>query len=498
MDRQAELSAGTPNGAAPDERQLRRAHEQFVTSGTVAPVVRSLVLGSWRRCAGASVDPADDVLPPVRLMTDELDAYREAHPTAALLPLLRELLGESATEDGHIWAISDADGVLLWVEGDRTALCRAERMNFVPGAAWGEGQAGTNAPGTALTLGQAVQISGPEHFKAAAQPWSCSAVPVHDPYDGTVLGVVDISGDDRVATRQALTLVNAAARAAEVELARQLAVAHGNARERYLQRLESSGQPLALVAPRGRVLHTAPGISARRLADLTPGTARLPNGMPVVVERLDANGYLLVSCADDVAPESRPAGAPVRLRALGTDTAELYVDGRTERLSKRHSEIIVALALADTGVSGQRLGVDLYGDQTHPVTLRAELSRLRTILGPDLLDSRPYRMRRPLRGDFRVVGELLGAGQVARALAAYRGRLLPSSEAPAIVEARTVLEQQLRAAVLASGDPTLLRRWVDAPWGADDAYAWDVLVQHLPAGSPQRAAAAARACALLG
>ena len=277
-----------------------------------------------------------------------------------------------------------------------------------------------------------------------------------------------------------------------------LRVAHGTAREKYLQRLESSGQPLALVAPRGHVLHTAPGISARRLAGLTPGAARLPNGMPVVVERLDANGYLLVSCADDVAPESRPAGAPVQLRALGTDTAELYVDGRTERLSKRHSEIIVALALADTGVSGERLGVDLYGDQTHPVTLRAELSRLRTILGPDLLDSRPYRMRRPVRGDFRVVGELLGAGHVARALAAYRGRLLPSSEAPAIVEARTVLEQQLRAAVLASGDPTLLRRWVDAPWAADDAYAWDVLVQHLPAGSPQRAAAAARACALLG
>jgi hypothetical protein len=497
VDGRLELSVGTDAGAGRDDWRLRRAHEQFVTSGIAPPVVSALVLGSWRRSAGASVDPADEELPPVRMVSAQLEDYRQAHPLAVLLPLLRELLGDFSTEDGHIWAISDAAGVLLWVEGDRSVLCRAERMNFVPGAAWGEAQAGTNAPGTALTLGHAVQISGSEHYKVAAQPWSCSAVPVHDPYSGNVLGVVDISGDGRLATRQALTVVTATARAAEVELARQAALEDGTAREIYLQQLEGTGQPLALLTPRGQVLHTAPGVSARQLGSLMPGAARLSNGRPVVVERVNAGGYLLVCRADDVARRRRRTGTPLRLCALGTDTAELCIDGRTERLSRRHSEIIVALVLAEAGVTGERLGVDLYGDDIHPVTLRAELSRLRTTLGPDLLDSRPYQIRRPVRSDFHVVRDLLAAGQVARALAAYPGRLLPSSEAPAIVEFRTVLEQQLRAAVLASRDPTLLRHWVDSAWGADDAYAWDLLMRHLPAGSPQRAAAAARARALL-
>jgi hypothetical protein len=61
-----------------------------------------------------------------------------------------------------------------------------------------------------------------------------------------------------------------------------------------------------------------------------------------------------------------------------------------------------------------------------------------------------------------------------------------------------MLEQQLRAEVLASGDAMLLRRWVKAAWGADDAAAWQALARQLPGGSPQRAAAAARARALGG
>jgi hypothetical protein len=62
-----------------------------------------------------------------------------------------------------------------------------------------------------------------------------------------------------------------------------------------------------------------------------------------------------------------------------------------------------------------------------------------------------------------------------------------------VVEQRRCLEQQLRGAVLGSGDAGLLRRWVAAEWGTDDIPAWSALARTLPDGSPQRAAAAARA-----
>jgi hypothetical protein len=490
MDReQRRLAPG--QGVGDEDRRLRHAHEQFVTSQTAPGFVRPVVAGSWRRCAAARVSPDESELPPVRLVADELEQHRRAHPMAALLPLFRELLGDSAADDGHIWAVGDADGILLWVEGDLTTRRRAERMNFVAGAAWGEALAGTNAPGTALELGRDVQIRGPEHYMAAVQPWSCSAVPVRDPHTGDVFGVIDVTGDSRVATRQSLAVVRATARAAEAELARRWEVADGVARERYLRRLERDCRPLALVAPRGRVLHAAAGIATRHLADLAPGRAQLADGRAVVVERVvRGSGYLLVCAAED---DPQPTTAAVGLRALGTDAAELRVTGRSERLSPRHSEIMVALLLAGCGVSGERLGLDLYGDDIHPVTLRAEMSRLRALLGPDVLGSRPYELRRQVRTDFGAVRALLAAGEVAEALTMYTGPLLPSSEAPAIIEFRTVLEQQLRAAVLASHDPALLRRWVDTPWGADDIYAWEMLVRHLPAGSPQQAAAAVSA-----
>ena len=461
------------------------------------PCLRPLVLGSWRRSRGAKVRPEHSDLPPVRLAPDALEEHRRGHRLRTLLPLFRELLGESASDDGHIWAVSDADGVLLWVEGDSGTLRRAERMNFVPGAAWSESQAGTNAPGTALELGQAVQIIGPEHYKEVAQPWACSAAPLRDPDTGQLLGTVDITGAAQIGSPQALTAIRATAKAAETELARASARSDDVAREQYLQVLERAREPLALVTPAGRVLHAAPGFTARHLGHLTPGPARLSDGTRVYVEPVGTFGHLLVS-PHEASWQPPGSATPVQLRALGIDNAELRIDGRVERLSPRHSEIMVALVLSGAGVCGERLGLDLYGDEAHPVTLRAEISRLRALLGSDVLGSRPYTLRRRVRADFRVVCDLLAEGRPADALTAYRGPLLPSSEAPAIVDVRTVVEQQLRAAVLASRDPSVLRRWVDEPWGANDLHAWETLVRLLPAPSPQRAAAIAQARAVAG
>ncbi|MDT7839926.1 GAF domain-containing protein [Streptomyces justiciae] len=407
---------------------LRAAHERYVTAPGEPPQVRLLVADSWRRCRAGAVRPDGSRLPPLRRTAGDLAAYRRDHPLAAVLPLFGDLLGAGAADDGHVFAVGDRDGTLLWVEGDTAAVGRAERMHFAEGALWSETQAGTNAPGTALAVGRAVQIVAGEHYSSAAHAWSCAAAPVRDPGTGRVLGVVDLTGGSTIATPPAFAAVRAAALAAEAELAR------------------TSFAPPVLLGPDGH------------------------------------------------AP-SRPETG-VRLAALGRDSALLEYAGHTHRLSARHSEIVVALALQGRGVTGDRLAVDLSEREMPPSTLRAELTRLRAVLGPDLLGSRPYALLHPVRADFAAVAELLAAGRVDRALARYAGPLLPRSEAPVVVGHRRALEQQLRGAVLGSGDPRLLRRWVDADWGADDASAWRHLARNLPGGSPQRAAAAARAHAL--
>ncbi|WP_328835128.1 GAF domain-containing protein [Streptomyces europaeiscabiei] len=411
---------------------LRAAHERFVTSPGTPSGVRRLVADSWRRCRACGVRPDGSRPPPSPRTSEELAVYRSVHPLAAVLPLFRELLGAGAADDGHVFAVGDADGTLLWVEGDSAAVERAERMRFVEGALWSEAQAGTNAPGTVLEVGHPVQIVAGEHYSSAVHGWSCAAAPVRDPGTGRVLGVVDLSGGGTIATPSALAAVRGAALAAEAELARAL-----------------PGPP-ALLGPDGHVL------------------------------RASAAG----------------GETGVRLTALGRDNALLQCDGRVHRLSPRHSEIVVALVIEGRGVTGDRLAVDLSERNVCSSTLRAELTRLRTVLGPALLGSRPYALLRPVRTDFADVAALLAQGRVAEALDRYPGPLLPRSEAPAIAEHRRALQQQLRGAVLGAGDAGLLRRWVDAARGADDAAAWLALAHLLPGGSPQRAAAAARARAL--
>ncbi len=437
MESDSVLALRTGEDARRVGLRLGSAHERFVTSHVFSSCVRAVVAGSWRRCIAASACADGSRLPPVGMDSGELDDYRSRHPLAVLLPMFRDLLGGSADDGEHIYAIADAAGTLLWVQGRPGMLSRAERMNFVEGAVWSEAQAGTNAPGTALAVARPVQIFEAEHYNAAVHLWSCSAAPIRDPQSSQVLGVVDITGGENVASPYALALVKATARAAEVELA-------------------------------GRMAASTP--SAHLGGRLLEGTA--------------------------VGRPQRAECSAVRLTALGRDNAVLEFDGRTVRLSPRHSEIVVVLALAAGGLTGDRLAVGISEEELHSSTIRAEMTRLRSVLGEGLLASRPYALRRPVTSDFVVVGDLLAEGRVHEALAAYAGPLLPSSEAPAIVEERTALEQQLRGAVLAGGDAGLLRRWVNAVWVADDACAWHSLARLLPAGSAQQAAAAARAVGL--
>ncbi|MEU1146246.1 GAF domain-containing protein [Streptomyces sp. NPDC005863] len=170
------------------------------------------------------------------------------------------------------------------------------------------------------------------------------------------------------------------------------------------------------------------------------------------------------------------AGETVELAVLGRDEALLIAGGRKVRLSRRHSEIVVLLARHPEGLTGDELLCALYEDESvSQVTLRAEMARLRRILGPELLRSRPYRLAALVECDADVVERRLGAGAVTAAAAAYTGPLLPQSQAPALVRMRRRLADQVRAALVDRNDPDLLADWVRAPWGDDDLTVWRAL-----------------------
>ncbi len=433
------MTGGRPELALPEgrpppglTRQLRAAHETLLTRGAAPPrtAVRTLVWDSWRRSLGSGVDP-DGQAPPVDLLDDDLAAYRAAHPLAPVLPVIRRLLVEDAEADRMIVAVTDADGRMLWVEGDRRLRGLAEGMHFVAGARWSEDVAGTNAPGTALALDRPVQIYGSEHYRRPVQPWSCSAAPVHHPVTGVLLGAIDVTGGDHVATPHVLTLVRATVAAVESEL-------------RWLHREEQRTDP------------------------------HPPRPVPA------------------------PAAPPL-LEVLGRERARLTLPAGPVELSLRHSELLLLLAeaaAAGQGRTAERLAAECHAGGTAAVTVRAELSRLRRLVGAEQLGSRPYRLLGALETDLGRVRGLLDRGAAGAALDAYPGPVLPRSTAPGVVAARRRTGAALRAAVLRSRRPELLLRWTALPEARDDPAAWQACLEALPAGSPRRPAVAAHLLAL--
>jgi hypothetical protein len=194
----------------------------------------------------------------------------------------------------------------------------------------------------------------------------------------------------------------------------------------------------------------------------------------------------------------RPVSVPL-LEVLGRDRARMVGPRGPVELSLRHSELLVLLAEAAAtgeGRSAERLAAECHAAGSPAVTVRAELSRLRRLLGDDLVGSRPYRLLRPLQTDLDAVRELLDRGAVGAALDRYPGAVLPRSAAPGVVAARRRLAAALRAAVLGSRRPELLLRWTALPDARDDAAAWQACLEALPAGSPRRAGVAAHLLAL--
>ncbi|MCB0920527.1 MAG: GAF domain-containing protein [Candidatus Nanopelagicales bacterium] len=408
------MPRGTPptHWVAPDlgsvARAVRSAQERFLSGDLGVNGVRSLVLDSWRRSISEGVDPEADAAPLI-WAPDQLAAARERSPLQGAMPMIRSLLTQPVEASGHVVAVGDAEGHLLWVEGDRTLRSRAEEMGFVAGAEWSEGVAGTNAPGTALTLNAPVQIFASEHFRGTVQPWSCTAVPIHDPHTGRVLGVLDVTGESQVATPQALAMVRATAMAVEQWLAVQ-----------------------------------------------------------------------------------QPAQANAQLLVLGRRRGVLRRDGNEQQLSTRHSELMVLLAATSEGLTGERLAVMLHEHDVPLVTVRAEMARLRKILGEGFLQSRPYRLTEPLVTDAQEVIDALDRGDTRAATTLYAGPLLPTSQSPEIAEMRGDLRARVRRAALESRDADALMQFAVGEDGRDDVEVIQAALRALPASSPKRIGLTAR------
>jgi hypothetical protein len=147
------------------------------------------------------------------------------------------------------------------------------------------------------------------------------------------------------------------------------------------------------------------------------------------------------------------------------------------------------MALHPSGLTCEQSSFHLYGDEGNPVTVRAEIHRLRAQLG-DVVRAKPYRLDCDVDADFLTVRRLLGTGNATAAVRLYPGPLLPRSESAAIQSERDDLNAQLRRQLLHHGDIDAL--WAYAQTGEDDLEILGRLMAVLPPEDPRRVAAQLR------
>lgn len=165
-----------------------------------------------------------------------------------------ETLYEQIFNTHNMIILTDANGMVMHSLGDDDFLEKADRVALKPGVEWSEQSKGTNAIGTAIAEQKPTIVHANQHFLSANHFLTCSASPILDS-QGKVIGVLDVSGDQRSYHKHTMALVRMSAQMIENQLfleAFQDAITlHFHARPEFIGTLMEG---IASFTPGGRFL----------------------------------------------------------------------------------------------------------------------------------------------------------------------------------------------------------------------------------------------------
>jgi len=334
---------------------LRQARLHLLEHGDCPPVgLDERVARSWRRSLAAGLLPAG------RLPDVEHSSGAELARTVAFN---HELLAHSRPVMAHLFEqvrpsqgmviLADQRGTLVHTLGDADFLSRADRVALSCGANWQEQQRGTNAIGTALVEASGVEIHGAEHFLERNEFLTCTAVPILSAR-AELLGVLDISGDQRSRHPHTLGLVSMASRMIENRLISTSSQRHIRLHlHPQLEGIGSVAEGIVVLSQEGWL------VGANRAAMDWFHLRRADLGV------LQLSQCLEVSLADLLSRHKRRPGQPTQLRQL--DGSRLFVLvqhalatslGTAPQPTPAVSQAVDALHSLDTGDARWRSAAD--------------------------------------------------------------------------------------------------------------------------------------------
>ncbi len=216
------------------------------------------IASSHKRSKKYNIDPNLTKAPEsTRLTAKELEERIENQKT--FYTVAKEQIDKLYTllqGTGFCMALADKDGYVLYVIGDTDLVEHFKNRNCIPSYRWTEKDMGTCAIGLTLEDKKPIYIPGNEMYATLAQNISNSGAPVFD-IDGSLLGVISLSGYTEKMHIHTLGLVCQAAEAVTSHLKEQRHSKELAIKNKYMSALLEAGtKGIVTIDPKGRIVQT--------------------------------------------------------------------------------------------------------------------------------------------------------------------------------------------------------------------------------------------------
>ncbi len=245
-----------------DPRETSKAWNRFLSNRNAPSLpltgVRSVIYQSWVRSNTTGIKPDQFAAPSLERRTPMAKSTFDQAELRRATRTTMSRIGDLLSGAEAMLLLTDRDGVILETVGDNSTLSRANKINLTVGGVWSEDASGTNGIGTALWMGQPVYVHGEEHFCEGMKAWSCAAAPIRDPIDGSIIGVVNLSGLTAIFQKHNAAFAATAARDIELVLEQEQSLLNIRLMEAIIGKFPTHAQDasegLAIVDRFGRLI----------------------------------------------------------------------------------------------------------------------------------------------------------------------------------------------------------------------------------------------------
>src|SRR5215212_7994222 len=237
-------------------RAVTAARERFLAGDDRVRGVRPEVATSWYRCREQyHVDPGLSQAPAASAQDESSAEQTLEHEIvfAQLGGAAASIAGEVESLGGVV-TVTDGEGRILTVQGDKETLRRARDSNMAPWSCWSEWATGTNGMGTALEAPGPVLITGPEHWCTGFDEWVCAGVAVRDAVTHDPVAVLDVSTWRANLPPQAAGWLSKAVSGARAILRQRARDSGAELAAAFTQAMARSGQAIAALDANGKVV----------------------------------------------------------------------------------------------------------------------------------------------------------------------------------------------------------------------------------------------------